>query len=85
MNKSILHLFIEIAACGRMFECYFSKELTLRENLMLLYEMLIEEYPDLKMPDDSLCIYDSLTYQIIDSDILCGNLNLPQFIRIVIC
>ncbi len=35
MNKSILHLFIEIAACGRMFECYFSKELTLRENLML--------------------------------------------------
>lgn len=85
MNDCNLHLFVRIPYCGRMFECLFSEELTMRENTNLLFEILKEEMPDLYMPSEALCIYDAESYQIIEPDILCRNLNLPQLIWIVIC
>lgn len=82
--KNMIHLYLDFAASKVIYECYFSLELTLMENMCLLFKRIENDLIDTYKIDKYFIIYEKRNNIKLNLFVELKKLNLIDDLTLVV-
>ena len=73
------------AAAGKHYECGFSHNATLKENLAMLYTLVGDDLKKVYIPDGNEQIYDAYSGTALDPDVSLSSNGIRDGAALMVC